>query len=209
MKSVPDLISSHSLAHCSPISRETYSRAESDILITVATRKLVTDEMDLLDAIIALEAGKINADDTDRSARIEQLLEHYQREDQHAQRQMPSLDAAASLRLFHLHKVVSALVEDFCTWAISKHPRSGQPHQVGDLSLAENRRIQRAFFRWEIYTQLFGQLEGTTRYCRYPILDSEQEQARLFVDHLPWHEVEELRCIEEYSMQRYKSILRE
>ena len=69
MKSAPDLISSHSLAHCSPISRETYSRAESDILITVATRKLVTHEMDLLDPIIALEAGKINADDTDRSAR--------------------------------------------------------------------------------------------------------------------------------------------
>ena len=119
---------------------------------------------------------------------------------------MPSLDAAASLRLFHLHKVVSALVEDFCTWAISKHPCSGQPHQVGDLSLAENRRIQRAFFRWEIYAQLFGQREGTTRYREYPILYSEQEQARLFVDHLPWHEVEELRCIEEYSMQRYKSI---
>jgi hypothetical protein len=49
-------------------------------------------------------------------------------------------------------------------------------------------------------------LEGSTRYREYQILASEKDQARFSVDHLPWHEVEELRCIEEYAMQRYESI---
>lgn len=76
------------------------------------------------------------------------------------------------------------------------------------MSYSENRRIQRAFYRWEIYTQLFGYPQVSLEYFRGAVdLPPVEMQAELLLKHLPWYEVDELSCLLDYAKSQWASIL--
>jgi hypothetical protein len=67
-----------------------------------------------------------------------------------------TLSEAASLESFH--ELVSELATDFAFRALSRHPRTGvvvDQAEVAPMSAQEVQRIQRAFYRFQLYCNLF------------------------------------------------------
>ena len=208
MKTAPDLQSLCSIAQTSPAYHEASLRAEEDIIKMAATNGLIVDGIDLLGPLTTLKAATINQQGTDRNSRAAQLLTYFNQAGQTGQWGRPTLEISANHDLIHLQSAVKQLIKSFFETTISKHPRSGQPHQPLTLSYSENRRIQRAFHRWEIYAQLFGYPQVLFEHFRGAVdLPPVKMQAELLLKHLPWHEVEEPNCLLGYAKSPWASIL--
>ena len=108
----------------------------------------------------AIEAAQLDLHDPDRHTKIAELLERHFQSATQALPQVPTLDVDQSIALIRLQQVVAELNESFCEATILSHPRTLQPYDYSNLSLSEICRIQRAFYRWEIYAQLFAYAEA-------------------------------------------------
>ena len=149
----------------------------------------------------AIEAAQLDLHDPDRHTKIAELLERHFQSATQALPQVPTLDVDQSIALIRLQQVVAELNESFCEATILSHPRTLQPYDYSNLSLSEICRIQRAFYRWEIYAQLFAYAEADQFLEDFATRSpSVEAQAKLFPCRLPWHEVEKFKCIQEYAI---------
>ena len=105
-----------------------------------------------------------------------------------------------ALRATKLHRCVQYLTKDFVAFASSQDVIFR--HQ-GKTSLTpsstELRRIQRAFYTFELYCNLFREREGKLRNVKF----NEREQRQVFFNKFaPW-ENEQLGCIHDYLYERF------
>ncbi|KAF9765755.1 hypothetical protein IL306_001895 [Fusarium sp. DS 682] len=101
---------------------------------------------------------------------------------------------------FH-SKTVKPLASQFVTWTQSHHASLSSPAQ---LSTTEARRILRAFYRYQLFCNLFG-LVGQSRQG----ICTSEERLEWFLDIFePW-EIEEILCVNAFVEDKYKQVLRE
>lgn len=113
-----------------------------------------------------------------------------------------TLNEAASLEQFH--ELVQLFTTDFVARALSKNPVTGSPEKSEPALITERElyRIQRAFYRFELYCNLFKRNEK----CRNPIRPPPlvipfEDQSRLFFHRFaPW-ENEQLACIHDFLLR--------
>ncbi|SPO01735.1 uncharacterized protein DNG_04408 [Cephalotrichum gorgonifer] len=114
-------------------------------------------------------------------------------------------DIAAITKLCRLQTLVSRFVDEYALRAARLLGTSQDPlQQFPPLSRSERTRLERAFFRFELFSQIF--IRETGDYSIDSIFDN-RDQLRLFLHRLePW-EVEEMSCIHDYFTFRVGEVL--
>lgn len=96
-----------------------------------------------------------------------------------------------------LHQHVKSFAADFASSALSAmNPNSENKSTRQHLLAAENRRIERAFFRFELYCKLFG------KDMEYGKRIKSEEQVDLFLVKFSAWEIEQLACVHDYLFRR-------
>ncbi|KAL9114051.1 MAG: hypothetical protein Q9227_001823 [Pyrenula ochraceoflavens] len=113
------------------------------------------------------------------------------------------IDEPTATALCRLYSGVHFFLSDFTASALeslraSTSAQIETAHNFGSksvLSSTERGRLQRAFFRFEIFRRLFRQPLHRDDSTPFP---DGKEQAELFLSHFPAWEIEELACIHQY-----------
>jgi hypothetical protein len=108
--------------------------------------------------------------------------------------QLKFQDALAIEQFFHIIKWFSSI---FITRALRKHPitREDQKHWT-QPSESEIRRIERNFYRFELYSNIFRAEDKQ----RKPIIDEKGQRELFFSQFAPW-ENEQLVCVHDCLLQ--------
>ncbi|GAB1217816.1 hypothetical protein ATERTT37_007059 [Aspergillus terreus] len=138
---------------------------------------------------------------------IAQFLQSYQagRSSPHSVLQEVTSDEASKMIAFHI-SIVEPLVAEFTRWALdnlNKFAGTQQKHQP--LSTAEETRVLRALYRYELCCHLFGL--GAHLHERPNFFNFESaEILELFAGPFePW-EVEEIFCVCRFAQNKYNQI---
>ena len=84
---------------------------------------------------------------------------------------------------------------------------SEHAENTAEVSVSEFGRLQRAFCRYELYSQLFAQCSGKDDQCqRYRDTISVQEQTQLFLLKYRPFEIAEIHCVRDYLHRRLRVI---
>lgn len=96
-----------------------------------------------------------------------------------------------------LNQHIKNFAADFASSALSAmNPNSENESTRQQLSATENRRIERAFIRFELYCRLFG------KDMEYGKEIKSVEQVDIFLVKLPAWEIEQLACVHDYLFRR-------
>jgi len=129
----------------------------------------------------------------------EDLLQKY-----FASRIVPSFTYAAAAELKNFHSTVNSLMRLFVSLTLSKHQDAGkQMDNWADLSESETRRIQRSFYRFELFQRFFPQPRDQTDSDKWK---SEAMGSSFFFSFEPW-EVEEIACVHNFIYFIYAEAL--
>ncbi|KAI9837644.1 MAG: hypothetical protein M1837_002931 [Sclerophora amabilis] len=204
----------HSLIRASSSFYSTFLSRKSSVLCQVLRNSVHPEVLPLaLACVHASEIAKLIKDQHNHSTR--QNIIDFLRD--HVNPGRPSLgdlrDLAVSIPLSRLWLTVDTFISDFGCRSLeaftdhtsSSFPASDEPFKDLEslLSITERGRLQRAFFRFELYRRLFY----TPRSHRRSLgLFDKLEQYRLFLSFLsPW-EIEELACVHQYLVTRLEGV---
>ena len=213
---VGDIVSLESLICASPRYRSAYLSQRHAILKRVLFNSIHPDV--LYDAFSALDSTKIiKSNRKDRAARVRTFLSDYK--DTREKWAPPEhLDLESLYRLARLQNHVQHSTEDLCRVGISSHPFPGTQIVHGeDLSMNESRRFYRAFYRFDIFCNLFRNWKtppddellsnASNRHHENPFeLEPLEKSSRFLSLFNPW-EVEELACVRDYFFNYYRRML--
>ena len=115
------------------------------------------------------------------------------------------------------------LIQDYCNFNASQTPLKAESRlhptmkssgcEIFQLSIPESRRLHRAFWRWQIYSKVFGGYsadEPNAQGALGPVpgpdesMYDDHEIAEIFLGLFPMHEVEELGCLRSYATHLHK-----
>ena len=153
----------------------------------------------------------------------ETLLKCFE-DDSHLQNQAFTavLPLSVSIRLCRLDTTVRFFIEDYCLNTLPILTRINDPahliiqtHYTQEenetplhLSESELSRLRRAFYRFEIYRQLFARCSSDQE--THPMHTSRSltvlEQGQLFFQTTPLYQVAELACVRDYLYRRIRGI---
>jgi hypothetical protein len=201
LESLYDFSSLRALVHASPSFHYVYISQRHSILTEILTRDLGKDV--LFDASVVL-----NAQELDRASKETEQQTRHLLEQSWEQRPFFDVDVVKRYppdritRLAQFHRTVLYTMEDFCKWALSKQPVTGESLASNEpLSPNETQRIRRALYRLESFYLLFDDS------CTYSDSGLQcMDQTHLFLRFLePW-QVEEIACIRDYLISRYEDV---
>lgn len=128
-------------------------------------------------------------------------------------------------KLWEFHLSVIDVTKDFCDYALSMHPVTGEsPCHYTPLSPNEMRRVHKAFYRYELFTRLFREsdLYLDEQEVRHRDQDSDktslalqrdsirslddQDRSWLFLALFKAWEIEEIACVRDYIINRYDEL---
>ena len=213
---IPDIASLRILTHASPQYHSAYLSQRLEILQRMLFSSIRPDV--LYDAFSAISSsntltGKIE----DRVRRVEIFLSEY-KDSRETWTSREHFDLESASRLAQLQIRVLHATEDFCQTAFSSRPFIGnQADDCRELSSNETRRLYRAFYRFEIFCNLFrdrrespidGEPSHASRASKNGIseLDSTAKSSRFLGLFNDW-EVEELACVRDYFRNYYQRVL--
>ena len=213
---IGDIGSLKSLVRASPRYHSAYLSQRHAILKRVLFNSIHPDV--LYDAFSAIDSTKIiKGNRKDRAARVRTFLSDYT--DTREKWTPPEhLDLEILCRLARLQNHVQYSTEDLCRIAISSHPFPGTQIVHGeDLSINESRRFYRAFYRFDIFCNLFRNWKSppddellsnaSDRHHENPFqLEPLEKSSRFLSLFNPW-EVEELACVRDYFFNYYRRML--
>ncbi|PGG95923.1 hypothetical protein AJ79_09811 [Helicocarpus griseus UAMH5409] len=105
-----------------------------------------------------------------------------------------------ALYLNDLNRHIQYFVDEFATTTLSVHPASSEPFTYTPLSPVERCRIAGAFYRFELYCNLFREYGHGYKTASEPF--SADEQKDIFLARFsPW-EIEQLGCIHDYLVEK-------
>lgn len=211
MCDAPDLTSLGALVHASPELHRVYAKHRRSVLQGFVTQSL---EGIHIDAIGAYRSGTEEFQKT----RTEPCLWAFVEEQQAIYSTDPppppgdwtaelSLDDIICILRFHVH-VVEPLTEAFAPWALGTLPSKPENQAAcksASLSDTERRRIQRGFYRMQIFCNLCGsrgersapaRIGGTVDYLRV-------------LSMFPAWEVEEILSVHDFAKDQYADIFKQ
>ena len=196
LASLPSL---NAIVHASPSYHEAYRARRQSILARVLSQDIGHDVLFETNAV----AMALTIDKKDR-IEIRRFIKDYKNASQEA--------ATVSLEGFSLRHIVTLsqvqfavrfAVKGFCQTTLSRHPLSGEKsEQFTPLSSNEARRIKRAFYRLELFSTIFSQQRSFDVRKKLDCMD----MCHLFLNHFPPWEVEEIACVRDYIIDRYKQL---
>ena len=213
---IRDIASLKNLVHASPIHHNAYLSQRHAVLKRVLFNSIHPDV--LYDAFSAITSSRILASNAeDRVAKVKAFLSECK--DNRDEWTPPEhLDVESAYRLARLQNQVQHATKDFCQVAFSCHPFTGnQAEHYKELSSNESRRFSRAFYRFEIFCNLFRNWKPSSDDESIPNiiyedgdsaseLDSMEKSSRFLSLFNPW-EVEELACVRDYLYNYYRRML--
>ena len=171
----------------SPFFYRAFLRAEHSILSEILRREI--DSETFPDAIIALQVSKIDLRDTEEI--LEMLASWYS----HRAVPIPRC-TLADTTCSKLHAAVVFFADAFVSSTLCKHPVTGDPETSPRPPTAtEWTRIQRAFYRFELYSVLFRR--PVYNGSQYDIYGAVQKR-EMFFRRYSACEIEQLACVYEY-----------
>lgn len=186
------------IVHASPFYHRAYMARRQSILAKVISRDIGTDV--LFEAQALALALKINKKD---GSEIRDFFEDYKnRRREPTSVSLESVPLPDTVILSQVQYAVRFAVKDFCQATISRHPMSREKAQdITPLTTNEAQRINRAFYRFEIFCTIFRNQGFNVR----PGLDC-MDMCHLFLNQFPPWEVEEIACVRDYIMDRYAQL---
>ena len=193
-----DLPSLNAVVHASPSYHKAYRARRQSILARVLSQDIGQDVLFEADAVAM--ALTINKKD---GTEIRRFVENYKNARREAE--TVSLEGFSLRDIVTLSQVQFAVrfaVKGFCQATLLRHPLSGEKQeQITPVSSNEARRINRAFYRLELFSTIFSQpsFEVSKR------LDC-MDMCHLFLNQFPPWEVEEIACVRDYIIDRYRQL---
>lgn len=210
---IGDIGSLESLIRASPRYRSVYLSQSHAILKRVLFNTIHADV--LYDALSAIESAKITTSDReDRAARVRSFLSDY-KNTRDTWVPPEHLDLETLYGLARLQNHVQHSTQDLYRVATSSHPFPGTQMVHGEeLSVNESRRFYRAFYRFDIFCNLFRNWESppddellSDSSDEDPFeLEPLEKSSRFLSLFNPW-EVEELACVRDYFFNYYRRML--
>ena len=213
---IGDIGSLLSLIRASPRYHSAYLSQRNVILKRVLFDSIHPDV--LYDAFSAIDSTEImTSNRKDRAARVRSFLSDY-KDNREKWAPPEHLDLESLYRLARLQNHVQHSTEDLCRIATSSHPFPGTQIVYGEeLSINESRRFYRAFYRFDIFCNLFRNWKtppddellsnASNRHHENPFqLEPLEKSSRFLGLFSPW-EVEELACVRDYFFNYYRRML--
>ena len=214
---IGDIASLKSLVRASPRYHSAYLSQRHAILERVLFNSIHPEV--LYDAFSAIDSAKIKTSDRkDRAARVRTYLSDY-RHTRDTWVPPEHLDLETLYGLARLQNHVQHSTQDLYRVASSSHPFPGtQMMHSEELSVNESRRFYRAFYRFDIFCNLFRNWKtppadellskASNRHPENPfVLEPLEKSSRFLSLFNPW-EVEELACVRDYFSNYYRRMLR-
>lgn len=192
------------IVHASPTYHQVYLGAREEILHNITSQTLQKNNIGLLDPWTAIHAPQLEYHIPHRVEIIAEYLERYAQGFMDGSRRR--LEPRDSLAILSLHTKFTVLIQKFCDTNL-QNPFTGlQDEKAAPLAPSELYRLYRAFWRYEIYSKLFGPRLASP----YPFFGPDMppsftdvEIAHEFFGLFPIHEVEELACLRKYAEDTY------
>ena len=214
--SIQDVLSLRNLTRASPEYHSAYLSQRLQVLNRTLFNSIGLDV--LYDALFAISSRKaLTTNPRDRVTRVKKFLSDYH--DSRGTWDSPEhLDLESAFKLTQLQIRVQHATEDLCQTALSSHPFPGnQAEDSGQLSSNECRRFYRAFYRFEMFCNLFRNWKDSPdeRDLSDALsasddstseLDSMEKSSRFLSLFKPW-EVEELACVRDFFCNYYRRML--
>lgn len=198
LQRLTDLPSLDAIVHASPSYHRAHVTRRHSILAKVVSRDIGPNI--LLEAHALAMALTTNNKD---GSEIRRFLEEYK-----STRTEPASVSIERFPLTHIATLsrvqyaVRFASKDFCQATLSRHPLSSEKEEdIPPLSTNEARRINRAFYRFEIFCTIFSQ-PGFKVKRKLDCMD----MCHLFLNQFPPWEVEEIACIRDYIIGRYAQL---
>ncbi|RAL05390.1 uncharacterized protein BO80DRAFT_478364 [Aspergillus ibericus CBS 121593] len=213
---VPDLGSLGSLILASPAYYDTYQLVKEELLQNLL-QEHYAGLINIADAITAIRSKGLYAYNIANKEKIIALLDSQHRSDEIRQREVssgPLPDEPATIKeiiqLLQLHDMAIRVLEDYSRttkqpfWI--EHNTWANDHLPLALSEIEKRRVFRAFYRLQIYRNIFGSVERA--FNQEKTFTSEESWQLFFSTMAPW-EIEEFACLFQHYCHKYQGIIRE
>lgn len=213
---IRDVVSLKTLIHASPRYHSAYLSQRHAILKQVLSNSIHPDV--LYDACSAVHSNKtISSNVEERAARVDAFLSEYE-SNRDGGTPPEQFDLESVSRLARLQLQVQHATEGLCEVAFSSHQFTGELlGHGGPLSLDEICRFCRAFYRFEIFCNLFRNrrdmtVEDNLRHPSHgdietvPEIDSIEKSSQFLSLFNPW-EVEELACVRDFLYNYYRRML--
>lgn len=226
LDNIPDFETLRSLVHASPAYHQTYVTAQREILQGLVHRH--HDPLSNVEALTAVRSFSISAQMTNHSEMVIALLDRRRRaeEIQHLTASLAPtepIDLKETVKLLRMQRIANFFLQDYCRtapappWMDSiKWSAEILPIQLSDR---ETSRFLRAFYRLQIYCNLFGGREihseeyfPNHRSLKKPIIAdafSYDEQWDMFFATMPLWEVEEIACVWVYFRNQWTKVFEE
>lgn len=209
MSKISDLRSLSALVHASPDLHRVYVEHRMSILRDIATQSLKRLE---IDALGAYRSGTEVFQQTRNISTLWTFVEEQQA--RYSAGPLPSgskwivelsLDDIICIVRFHF-SVIEPLTELFAHWALAELPSKPENRAAcksASLSDTETRRIQRAFYRMQIFCNICGS-RGYGRSAPGRI-DEKLDRVRVLSMFPAW-EAEEIFSVHEFAKDKYTSV---
>ena len=211
---MPDMSTLQALISASPSYLRAYQSQRHSILSSILLRVIHPDV--LFDALAIVDALKLPRDDDDYVSHLKAFLEHYKTMRASPEVALQPLESKTKKALSEFHLSVIDATKDFCDYALSTHPVTGQSlYHFTSHSPHEIRGIHRAFYRYELFTALFHEedfdLDGARLASERDWIGSldTQDKSFLFLALFNVWEVEELARVRDDITRRYAELCEE
>ncbi|KAK2789105.1 hypothetical protein FQN52_006368 [Onygenales sp. PD_12] len=111
-------------------------------------------------------------------------------------------DPAEQEFISNMHRHVQFFVDDFASSALSVHPVTGEPHTPAPLSPNEQYRLAGAFYRFELYCNLFRSTIGHDEDYEDPMDVDYMTQWEIFLSKFSLWEIIQLGCVYDYLSEK-------
>ena len=217
---MPDFSTLQALISASPAYLRAYLSQRQSIMLDILHRSIHPDV--LLDAMAIVDALKLSRNYDDYVPNLKAFVEQYKTTRASLDVGLEPLEPSTTEKLWEFHLLVLDVTKDFCDYALSTHPVTGQTlDHYTSPSPNEVRRIHRAFYRYELFTRLFQvpdiylEEQDNRHRDRRPGLSrlalqrnsirslDTQDKSWLFFPLFKAWEIEEIACIRDYITHRY------
>lgn len=194
------------LVHASPVYHQQYLLDRQHLLCECLATILGGDA---IDAYAVYRSGLIEFSISRTEEEITRFLEAYQdhrsKLPQYSFLKTLTLDEAISMVTFHC-AVIKPLIQHYTYWALGNLTKETKEIQYnGPLSGAEETRLARALYRFQLYCNLFG----VSKYrvgCQQLFEFEDADILRIFIGiYEPW-EVEEIACAYAFTKEMFDQV---
>lgn len=211
LKFIPSLQDLKSFIRASPLLYRCYVARRRWVLTEVLTRELSPQLLLLL--VACVKAQNIAGSQASDSA-FKEFVDKYSLNDNQFSEHIQAELVMEIDQVIRLHDIVSSCVIDFASYCFQCYPTSLHTRDsTQQLSPTERCRLFRSFYRYELFARLFSDYSYLAQVYDLASVNNYRlgcfDEIRTFFSYLsPW-EAEEIRCVYEYLVYKYDTVISE